>query len=538
MKCEICHNADAEVAIHRTIDGEDRELYVCKNCAKEPGAGAPEDGAAAAGEKEPAAKPKGKSKDGIHLELPKEFFSDLLKHMLETGIEAARTLENPTSPPPGKPCHVCGMTSVDFRRTQRLGCPACYENLADAVRPAIHDMQSGTSHVGKVPPPRGKDDSGAEPPPPPEEARRVFEELLEPVHAPPDEYGTIVLSSRIRLARNLEGERFPDWNDPDGLSRVLLKVANAAQASGDAIGLRLLAVDMGKFIGEDVAPCLCESNVISQSLLDRGAGAGFLIPFSTENDSFVPFSLMVNEEDHIRLQIVRHDEDLEAAWRAADLFDTELSKRLPFAFRKRLGYLTSCPSNLGTGLRASVMLALPGLALLEDFDAVCRAIDRLGYNARGRNGEGTSSTGGVVQISSRGTLGFTESEVIAGLRQVVDEVVRCERQARRHLLRNEPFLLEDYIARAFSLLRNARLLGSEEAVASLEAVRLGLELGLVRRVAKGTIDELITASSPTHTRHLMLKEKMPKETLDNPDARDAFRSDFISKALRRGTITF
>ncbi len=550
MKCEICHNADAEVAIHRTIDGEDRELYVCKNCAKEPGkdSAAPdsapgaEDGDPASGKGAKRRKKQEKTLlGGLQLELPKEFLSGLLKEMLESGIQAAHTLENPTSPPPGHPCPECGMTSVDFRREQRLGCPACYEHLADAVTPAIHDMQSGTSHVGKVPASAKADGAGASQRrkgPSAAEIRRVFGTLLDPVPDPREEFGSIVLSSRIRLARNLAGERFPDWSDPDALSRIFLKVANAAEAAGSALGLRLLAVDIAKYNGSDVIQSLCESNVISQTLLDRGAGAGFLIPAECKTDIHVPFSLMVNEEDHVRLQVVRLDEDLMAAWRTADLFDSELEKHLSFSFGKRLGYLTACPSNLGTGLRASVMLALPGLYLLGDFDAVCRAIDRLGYNTRGRNGEGTNSTGGVVQISSRGTLGFTEAEVITGLLQIVDEVVRCERQARRHLLRREPAVLHDHIARALALLRNARLLNSDETYAALMAVRLGHELGLVRRVSMDMINELLRATSPAHTQHMMATTKMPPAAIESPDGRDIFRANLVRDSLRRATLAF
>lgn len=552
MKCEICHNADAEVAVHRTIDGEDRELYVCRNCAKASEKDAAKDAApdgapdaadgAAPSDKDAKrrAKLKAMLQGGLQLELPKELLAGLFKEMFESGIQAARTLANPTSPPPGHPCAECGMTSVDFRRTQRLGCPACYDHLADAVGPAIHDMQSGSSHVGKVPDSAEKEGKGAKRQKghSAAEIRRIFEELLDPIPDPRDELGTIVLSSRIRLARNLAGERFPDWSDADALSRIFLKVANAAEAAGMALGLRLLAIDLGKYSDSDIVRSLCESNVISQTLLDRGEGAGFLIPVASDTDLNVPFSLMVNEEDHIRLQVVRHDEDLEAAYQAADLFDTELGQHLDYAFGKRLGYLTSCPSNLGTGLRASMMLALPGLYLLDDFDAVCRAVDRLGYNTRGRNGEGTNATGGVVQISSRGTLGFTESEVIIGLHKVVDEVIRCERQARRHLLHKEPVVLEDYVARAFSLLRNARLLGSDEAYASLMAIRLGHELGLVRRIAKGMIDELLRATSPAHTQHMMAGAKMPAERIENPDERDAFRADLVRDALRRATLSF
>ena len=351
---------------------------------------------------------------------------------------------------------------------------------------------------------------------------------------PDEKLGRVVVSSRIRLARNLSDVPFPDWATTDQLNDIFHRVALAAIEAGNENGLDLkpgLVAD-----DPDLAGCLYEAHLVSHDLMGRGAGAGYLLDRKLRPGDAVCFSMMVNEEDHVRIQMMRNDDCLEEAWDFADKFDTSLSRRIPYAFSKKLGYLTACPSNLGTSLRASFMLALPGLVACDEFESTCRAIDRLGFNARGVNGENSSTSSCMVQISNRGTLGFSEADVIARLRKVVDEVVRVERQARRYAMTKGTVFLNDMLARSLSVLQNAHLLPAEEAQNALAAVRLGIELGLVRHAQVKEVDLLSALCGHYSFRSSLLREGVPRENVEDPDFRDANRATAFRNVFAHATF--
>ena len=348
------------------------------------------------------------------------------------------------------------------------------------------------------------------------------------------DFGTVVLSSRVRLARNIAGEHFPDWSSPQALKRVFVRASKAALAAGHDLGIELEAFRANA--DEDLAGCLYESHLISKDLMNRGDGAGILLPVPGQKRSDC-LSIMINEEDHIRIQAFNGNYNLEATWKLADAFDSALEKYIDYAFSKKQGYLTSCPSNLGTGMRASVMLTLPGLLVCNEFDSTCRAVDRLGFNVRGLNGENTSTSSCIVQISNRGTLGFSEKNVINRLKKVVDEVIRIENQARLYAVRKAPVMLNDILGRSLSLLQYARVLQSEEAINALSAVRLGVELGLISRVTLAEIEGLSATCGYYATRKELLLSGCPREQVDDPDVRDIFRSDLVRKIISRAKLT-
>ncbi len=354
---------------------------------------------------------------------------------------------------------------------------------------------------------------------------------------PDEKLGTVVVSSRIRLARNLADAPFPDWAPQDRLAEVFDRVSAAALEAGRDIGVPLLAYHIEDGADNDAAGRLFEAHCISRDLMNRGAGAGYvLMERQAMEKSPARLSVMVNEEDHVRIQVFRHDCRLEDAWTFADRFDTALSRRLPYAFSKKLGYLTACPSNLGTGMRASVMLTLPGLVACDEFESTCRAIDRLGFNARGVNGENTSTSSCLVQISNRGTLGFSEADVMARLMKVVDEVIRVERQARRYSMANGQAFLNDMVARSLSLLQYAHVLQAEEAQNALTAVRLGVELGMVRRLKLDVVEALYLSCGHYALRHSLVSDGCSPEDADNPDFRDQCRASMVREYVAGATL--
>ncbi len=355
-----------------------------------------------------------------------------------------------------------------------------------------------------------------------------------PAPLPDDKLGRVVVSSRIRLARNLADAPFPDWATPEQLDAILERVVEAVTDAGDNVGMNLkygLVKD-----DEDFAGLLCEKQFISRDLVARGAAAGYVLDYDAMAQDIMRFSVMVNEEDHVRIQVIRLDDRVEEAWSFADKFDTALSRHIPYAFSKKLGYLTACPSNLGTGMRASFMLSLPGLVACDEFESTCRAIDRLGFNARGVNGENSSTPSCMVQISNRGTLGYAEADVITRLRKVVDEVVRVERQARRYSMTKGALFLNDMVARNLAILQSARMIQADEAQNALAAVRLGVELGLVRHLKADEAEGLSDECGRYTLRSGLLKEGFSAEDLDDPDYRDAIRADILRKALSGATF--
>ena len=330
----------------------------------------------------------------------------------------------------------------------------------------------------------------------------------------------IAVSCRVRLARNLRDERFPDWADEAGRRRVFEALGPWLAHDAGIEGARRL--DVGA-LDDATRDLLCERHLISTDLAGRGAGVGLVVAGDER------LAVMLNEEDHLRIQVIEPGMDLQHAWRVADALDTRLDARFACAFSPRLGYLTACPSNVGTGLRASIMVHLLGLHLAEDLDASLRALERLRFAVRGVTGEGSEAAGHMFQVSNQETLGADEATLIGELLDIVGEVVRQERNARLRLRRDSPEVLVDCVARALAVIQSARIMATGEALDHLSALRLGVHLGLVRRLTVAEVDDLTLAIQPGHL------QKRLGQTLE-PARRDVVRADFMRAALAQAEL--
>jgi len=231
-------------------------------------------------------------------------------------------------------------------------------------------------------------------------------------------------------------------------------------------------------------------------------------------------SIMINEEDHLRIQMVRGGLELDSLWKGVDALDSAMEGRLDYAFSKEIGYLTACPTNLGTGMRASVMLHLPGLVLDGHMEQAIRMMNQVGMTVRGHLGEGSDATGSIFQVSNQQTLGEDEATILRRLRNVVDAVIEQEINARFKLLEEKGDKLLDKIGRARGILQNGHLLSSEEAMDLLSLVRLAVDTGMLPEVWRPKVDALFIASQPGH-----MQVRCGKEM--NPAQRDAARAKIM-----------
>ena len=329
-------------------------------------------------------------------------------------------------------------------------------------------------------------------------------------------HADIAISSRVRLARNIEGQPFPGWAKDEARLRLWSSLVPALRetqglADGVVVGMEELgAVDR---------QVLRERHLISTELAEKERGSG--VVFAPDET----VSAMVNEEDHLRLQTMRPGMDVVALWREVDALDSEIESRTDYAFSPRLGYLTACPSNVGTGLRASVMLHLPGLRFIGEIDPVVKGLNKVGLAVRGLLGEGTEAFGNMFQISNQTTLGEPEEVIVKRLVQIVSEVIEHERNARTRLLEEREAHVRDRVGRAYGILSQAHVLPSGEALDWLSALRLGVELGMVRNLSVGTVNEVMLLTQPGHLQKMMLKELEPLE-------RDLVRARLIREKMR------
>ncbi|MFM2170536.1 MAG: hypothetical protein RI957_765 [Verrucomicrobiota bacterium] len=299
----------------------------------------------------------------------------------------------------------------------------------------------------------------------------------------------VVLTSRIRLARNLELAPFPGWATADQrrlAMEQMLPVIQDLRQMKDAFAQSLSGLTA---VQKQV---LVERHLISREHAARTEGSAAVI------ERRQSLSIMVNEEDHLRMQSIRPGLNLRVAYDALNEVDDELQERLPFAYDRKLGFLTTCPTNLGTGLRASAMLHLPALVLSDQIGQVLHAIGRMGLAVRGLYGEGTESLGNLYQISNQSTLGESEQEIIERLERVISQVASHELNARLKLLEDEPLMLHDKMGRSFGTLQHAWLIDSKEALNHLSILRLGSNLGFFPVETVRLCDTLLMEIQPAH----------------------------------------
>jgi protein arginine kinase len=326
----------------------------------------------------------------------------------------------------------------------------------------------------------------------------------------------IVISSRVRLARNLA--RFPFLTRASDAERA--EIHEAVRRALDKIGLGdngHLYVEL-ETTNEMTNRFLLERHLISRELANGSGDRGVLFNRSEM------LAVMVNEEDHLRIQAIRAGFQLHDAFHDLQWLDDQLDRELEFAFSNEFGYLTACPTNVGTGMRASVMFHLPALVFTKQIDKVFSSVTKINLAVRGFYGEGTQASGDFYQISNQVTLGKSEEEILDLLDRVVPKIVAYERAVREHLLEKDRLRLEDKICRAFGVLRSARSITSDETMDLLSAVRLGVNLGLLHDVGMSTVNELFILTQPAHLQRLEKRDLTPEE-------RDAARADFIRKHL-------
>jgi len=310
------------------------------------------------------------------------------------------------------------------------------------------------------------------------------------------DHAGIVLSTRVRLARNLEGFAFPGRARDGERLRILARVREAVEGSPHLRRNLLVRVDE---LGSEDRLLLHERHLISKEL----AGLDLQHPVRSGAAVFLGdgIGVMVNEEDHLRLQTMRSGFNLADAFADMQRIDEELGERVPFAFHDEFGFLTSCPTNTGTGLRASALIHLPGLVLTKEINKTLAGLQQIGFTYRGLYGEGSEVVGNFFQISNQTTLGRTEEEIIDKLLQVLTTVIAREEEARRVLLRDAGYIIEDKLWRAYGTLRYARSLTFDEAMNFLSGVRLAVGLKLITGLSVYTLNKLLIFSQAAHLSH-------------------------------------
>ncbi len=328
--------------------------------------------------------------------------------------------------------------------------------------------------------------------------------------------GDIVISSRIRLARNLAA--FPFTNRASAHQKAEIEGSLRERIGKLELEPRLEYINVPGLAPVD-RQLLVERQLISRELANADGPRGVALgPHET-------VSLMVNEEDHLRLQVMRSGFALEEAWQEIDSVDDLLEQRVNYAFSDEFGYLTACPTNVGTGMRASVMMHLPAVEWTKQIEKIFRALQKINLAVRGLYGEGSRASGDFYQISNQVTLGKSETAVLGEIREVIPTIVTYERQARAAWLRENRQALQDRISRAKGTLRSATMMTSEETMELLSYVRLGINLGLLEDINIATVNELFIHTQPAHLQKLM------GAVLDGEE-RNAARAQYLRKRLR------
>lgn len=300
--------------------------------------------------------------------------------------------------------------------------------------------------------------------------------------------GDAVVSTRVRLARNIEDMPFPCKMNLAQAHQITEEARDALFAGGEAVQDDFDYIDMER-LSPRHAVSLSEKHLISPEFAKEREGRAVLL----KKDESV--SIMLNEEDHIRIQALYAGFRLHEAMETANRIDDLLDERLRYAFDEEFGYLTECPTNLGTGMRASVMVHLPGLTLSRSLQSLSQAVGKLGFTIRGLYGEGSKGTGAFYQISNQVTLGISEAEVLRSLTGVVTQIIAQERSIRAEFQKLGP-AFEDRIFRSYGVLQNARILGSDEFMKRISDVRFGITMGIIQTVPLEAVNALLERVQP------------------------------------------
>ncbi len=327
----------------------------------------------------------------------------------------------------------------------------------------------------------------------------------------------VVLSSRVRLARNVRAVPFPGRAKKSERVKSCEFIRKGVEELPEMVGA--FADSMEHFDATD-KQILVERHLISREHAAKSAGSGFVL---SRDETLC---VMINEEDHLRMQSLQPGLQLKKAWQAIDEVDSRLETKLDFAFSSELGYLTACPTNLGTGIRVSAMLHLPGLVLAEQINQIIQSVTKLGHAVRGLYGEGTEALGHVFQVSNQMTLGESEPDIVERIHKVLLQIIEHEMNARSSMLQTKPKVFFNHIGRAYGILAHSHCITSKETMNLLSLMRLGVGQRMFPGVDKALLDELFIITQPAHL------QKQFTEKLD-ADERDILRADMLRDRLRK-----
>ncbi|MFA7573363.1 MAG: protein arginine kinase [Lutispora sp.] len=323
----------------------------------------------------------------------------------------------------------------------------------------------------------------------------------------------IVLSSRVRLARNIVNTPFPAYLNTEASKKLIVEIKDAADKKTYA-PYKLYTIDQMPQLEKQI---LLERHLISPDLVKSSKGAALI-----SEDEMI--SIMVNEEDHIRIQSILPGLQVIKAWDVANDIDDVLEETLDYSYDEKLGYLTCCPTNVGTGMRASAMIHLPALNMIGNISKILQTVTQIGLTIRGIYGEGTEFLGNLFQISNQITLGLSEEEIVENINAVTSQIVEKEREARNILINNNRTQLEDKVWRSWGILKNARVMTSQEAMKLLSDIRLGMDLDFISNLSVSLLNEIMIDTQPASI------QKSVGEEL-TPEARDIIRAEIIREKL-------
>lgn len=321
----------------------------------------------------------------------------------------------------------------------------------------------------------------------------------------------VVISSRIRLARNIEGIKFSRVANDDDLNKVLELLKNSK------VDKNLHYIELND-LDEIMKKSLVEKHIISNDLLNVKK-AGILL---NNNEDIV---VMINEEDHLRLQVMKPGFNLDEALADALKLDDKISEKVKYAYNEKYGFLTACPTNVGTGLRASVMLHLPALRLIGKIDRVLDVVNKVNLNVRGIYGEGTEAVGDLYQVSNKASLGLTEEEIVNNVKGIVKKLIEQERKAREYL-KSKGLDFEDKVYRAYGSLMYAKKMSYSECAKLISVVRLGINMGIITEMNNQKLNEISIFTKPATLQKCLKKELTPEE-------RDEERGKLIKQIMNR-----
>jgi len=326
----------------------------------------------------------------------------------------------------------------------------------------------------------------------------------------------VVVSTRLRLARNMANYRFPYFMTKDESEALTEEILNGMKDNVYDIPYKFYRIRDLSDIEKNV---FVEKHLISPNLAKKADSGSFLI----RNDERA--TIMINEEDHIRIQVLLPGLDFEEGWKISSKIDDFLEGKVEYAYHEQFGYLTSCPTNVGTGLRASVMVHLPCLSMTGHINTIIEGITKIGLTVRGIYGEGTKASGYLFQISNQTTIGESEKEIIKKLNRVVLQIISRERSTRAYMLDKRNHQIEDMIFRSLGILKYGRIISSQEAMNHLSNVKLGCDLGMIDNIDSKDIVNLMIKIQPASLQKTLNKELTYEE-------RDVYRAKLIRENIR------